>query len=241
MPIASLFITGLRKDEASSTFSTGWLIVKKIIGAWAFCANLVLAFKLVTWLIEDIAVRMHMSSFVPQMESFECLMMALLLLLIMEATQLSLYVSGHLLIQTRMGTIRILNYINRLQLRSLTGKQHSFPSRTSLEREPSVRGTTFPESTADAGGLMPMNDGDQQEDSNLIRRAVDGFWTLLNYSINPTVFICLAVHLAGTVDFPKFTQSLPIEKRTNPDGSIVEEMFENERLQPFRVKALLAF
>ena len=31
---------------------------------------------------------------------------------------------------------------------------------------------------------------------------------------------------------------MPIEERTNPDGSVVEELFENERLQPFRVSEI---
>lgn len=45
--------------------------------------------------------------------------------------------------------------------------------------------------------------------------------------------------LLDSPDFRKFDHAVPIEKRTNADGSIIEEVFENERLQPFRVRLLL--
>lgn len=213
--------------------------LREMIGAIAFCFLLPYLYEGIPWINETIDWIKVPNSLI-SMSFWECLVLMLSFVWILETVQFVVYASNCLIVYSRFTIVRQCNNLRSLSIRSQKNGHGTVRVMPATQRCDSFKSESH--SDKDSHEIIPQTYGEEMATRlvNLYTRAVGSFWTVMSYS--KAIFITFMNRaLVDSLDFQKFEQASSIEKRTNPDGSVVEEIFENERLQPFRVESVLFF
>ena len=181
---------------------------------------------------------------VPEMDFRQGLATVFVLILLLEGSQIFVHFFKRLLNVSRLCCIHLYGKMSAFLARLHAESHRNLHSSPSIDDTVSLGEHLTDDDRIDPGCSAETDGVEGSQDDSFVQKIVNGFWTLLTYSKTRQTLSLLSLQqspvaiVIDSSDFRKFAHSVPIDERTNPDGSVIEELFENERLQPFRVRKI---
>lgn len=172
----------LHSRSKESLLSSIRRLLEKTFSAIVFCILLRFLFDYLVWMYDETMARTRIPDVLPQLNFQESLAVTLLFTCLIEATQLCLCLMKTLLVWARAGCIRVFEFINWCTQKPFAFKHRHRRSFKNLDDVLRPVGLVDGGIDQTSDSSASLDEEDEKENTNILQRFANGFWTLLYYS-----------------------------------------------------------